>query len=61
MQAYMLRLGTFGFTDMKGLISALNRCAVPMHGAARHSVLLQHDVLWGSLCAEAMNIPRLLG
>ena len=40
MQAYMLRLGTFGFTDMRGLISALNRCAVPTHGAARQSVLL---------------------
>ena len=26
-QAYMLRLGTFGFRDMKELISALNRCA----------------------------------
>lgn len=26
-QAYMLRLGTFGFRDMKELISALNRYA----------------------------------
>ena len=26
-QAYMVRLGTFGFSDMKGLIGALNRSA----------------------------------
>ena len=26
-QAYMVRLGTFGFSDMKGLIGALNRFA----------------------------------
>lgn len=61
MQAYMLRLGTFGFTDMRGLISALNRCAVPTHVAARQSVLLQLDVLWGLLCLGAMNPPQLLG
>ena len=26
-QAYMVRLGTFGFSDMKGLIGTLNRFA----------------------------------
>ena len=27
--AYMVRLGTFGFPDMMGMIESLNKCAIP--------------------------------